>query len=285
MDDIYILKSPEKPQSCVVFNSPHSGSNYTEDFLASTKLDSLAIRSSEDAFVNELFMDAPKYGAYLLAARAPRAFIDLNRNANELDSALVRDVKRAPANARIAAGLGIIPRVVGSGQVVRTGKMPLAEAEARIAMFYTPYHDRLRDLIASQREQFGMAILLDCHSMPQKALDAAPLVRGKLPDIVLGNRFGAACDRWIMDLVSQIFTAAGFVVARNAPFSGGYITQHYGRPTKGVHAIQIEINRALYMNELSVERSDAFEGFREILSEVTRRLAEIGPTPAAYAAE
>lgn len=285
MDDIYILKSPEKPRSCVVFNSPHSGSNYTEDFLASTKLDSLAIRSSEDAFVNELFMDAPKYGAYLLAARAPRAFIDLNRNANELDSALVRDVKRAPANPRIAAGLGIIPRVVGSGQVVRTGKMPLAEAEARIAKFYTPYHDRLRDLIASQREQFGMAILLDCHSMPQRALDAAPLVRGKLPDIVLGDRFGAASDRWVMDLVSQIFSAAGFVVARNAPFSGGYITQHYGRPTKGVHVIQIEINRALYMNELSVERSDAFEGFREILSEVTRRLAEIGPTPAAFAAE
>lgn len=285
MDDIYILKSPEKPQSCVVFNSPHSGSNYTKDFLASTKLDSLAIRSSEDAFVNELFMDAPKYGAYLLAARAPRAFIDLNRNANELDSALVRDVKRAPANARIAAGLGIIPRVVGNGQVVRTGKMPLAEAEARIAKFYTPYHDRLRDLITSQREQFGMAILLDCHSMPQKALDAAPLVRGKLPDIVLGDRFGAASDRWIMDLVSQIFSAAGFIVARNAPFSGGYITQYYGRPTKGVHAIQIEINRALYMNELSVERSESFEGFREILSEVTRRLAEIGPTPAAYAAE
>lgn len=285
MDDIYILKSPEKPQSCVVFNSPHSGSNYTKDFLASTKLDSLAIRSSEDAFVNELFMDAPKYGAYLLAARAPRAFIDLNRNANELDSALVRDVKRAPANPRIAAGLGIIPRVVGSGQVVRTGKMSLAEAEARIAKFYTPYHDRLRELITSQREQFGMAILLDCHSMPQRALDAAPLVRGKLPDIVLGDRFGAACDRWIIDLVSQIFLSAGFVVARNAPFSGGYITQHYGRPTKGVHAIQIEINRALYMNEKSVERSETFEGFREILAEVTRRLAEIGPTPAACAAE
>lgn len=285
MDDIYILKSPEKPQSCVVFNSPHSGSEYSDEFLASTKLDSLAIRSSEDAFVNELFMDAPIHGAHLLAARVPRAFIDLNRNANELDSALVRDVKRASNNPRIAAGLGIIPRVVGNGQVIRTGKMPLAEAEDRIARYYTPYHNRLRELTTSLREQHGMAILMDCHSMPQKALDTAPLVRGKLPDIVLGDRYGAACDRWIMDLVSQIFSAAGFVVARNAPFSGGYITQQYGRPTKGVHAIQIEINRALYMNEKSVERADAFEGFRETLSDITRRLAEIGPTPAAYAAE
>lgn len=285
MNDIYILNSPEKLRSCVVFNSPHSGSNYTDDFLASTKLDSLEIRSSEDAFVDELFMDAPKYGAYLLAAQAPRAFIDLNRNANELDSALVRDVKRVPANARIASGLGIIPRVVGNGRIVRTGKMSLAQAEARIAKFYAPYHDRLRDLIASQREQFGMAILMDCHSMPQKALDVAPLVRGKLPDIVLGDRYGAACDRWVIDLVSQIFSAEGFVVARNAPFSGGYITQHYGRPTKGVHAVQIEINRSLYMDELLVKRSDSFDGFRKVLSTVTRQLSEIGPLSSALAAE
>jgi N-formylglutamate amidohydrolase len=285
MRDVYTLKSPEKPQSCVVFNSPHSGSEYSDDFLASTKLDSLAIRSSEDAFVDELFMDAPKYGAHLLAARAPRAFIDLNRDAVELDSALIRDIKRAPSNPRIAAGLGVIPRVVGNGQVIRTGKMPLIGAQDRIARYYTPYHSRLHDLIKSQREQFGMAILLDCHSMPQKALDNGPLVRGKVPDIVLGDRYGAACDRWIVDLVSQVFSAAGFVVARNQPFSGGYITQHYGRPTKGVHAIQIEINRALYMNEKSVERSDDFESFRETLSGVTRKLVEIGPTPIAVAAE
>ncbi|MHA1128599.1 MAG: N-formylglutamate amidohydrolase, partial [Alphaproteobacteria bacterium] len=131
----------------------------------------------------------------------------------------------------------------------------------------------------------GMAILVDCHSMPQKSLGAAPLVRGKKPDIILGDRFGASCDRWIIDLVAQIFTAAGFVVARNAPFSGGYITRHYGCPTKGIHAFQIEINRALYMSEARVERAETFNEVCTILSGVTRQLAQIGPPPTALAAE
>lgn len=285
MGEIYTLNSPQIPHSCVVFNSPHSGSHYSVEFLASTKLDSLAIRSSEDAFVNELFMDAPKYGAHLLAAHAPRAFIDLNRNTNELDPAIVRGAKRSPGNPRIEAGLGVIPRIVGNGQVIRTGKISLTEAQSRITKYYTPYHKCLRDVIDRQRVAHGMAVLIDCHSMPQKSLDAAPLVRGKRPDIILGDRFGASCDRWIMDVAAEILAAGGFVVARNAPFSGGYITQHYGRPTKGVHAIQIEINRALYMDETRIKRAENFDEIRATLSEVTRQLAQIGPTPAALAAE
>ncbi len=285
MSDIYTLKTPKNPHSCVVFNSPHSGSDYPVDFLASTKLDSAAIRSSEDAFVNELFMDAPEYGAHLLLAHAPRAFIDLNRNANELDPAIVQAAKRAPANPRIAAGLGVIPRVVANGQVIRTGKISLLEAQQRIAKYYTPYHNCLRNLIDQQRKAHGMAVLIDCHSMPQRSLDAAPLVRGKKPDIILGDRFGLSCDRWIMDSATQIFAAAGFVVARNAPFSGGYITQHYGRPSKGVHAFQVEINRALYMDEILIERADNFDEIRATLSEVTRKLAQIGPMSGVLAAE
>lgn len=285
MSDIYTLKSPQNPHSCVVFNSPHSGSDYPADFLASAELDSLTIRSSEDAFVNELFSDAPKHGAHLLFAHAPRAFIDLNRDASELDPAIVRGAKRAPANPRIAAGLGVIPRIVGNGQVIRTGKISLEEAQNRIAEYHAPYHKRLRNLIDLQHIVHGLTILIDCHSMPQKSLDSAPLVRGKIPDIILGDRFGASCDRWIMESVTQIFAAAGFVVARNAPFSGGYITQQYGRPSKGVHALQVEINRALYMNEASVERAQTFDQIRTTLSEVTRQLAQIGPLPAALAAE
>ena len=285
MGNIYTLESPEKPHSCVVFNSPHSGSDYPVDFLASTNLDSLAIRSSEDAFVNELFMGAPEYGAHIMMAHAPRAYIDLNRDACELDPAIVRGAKRASANPRIAAGLGVIPRNVGNGQAIRSGKISMEAAQNRIANFYTPYHNCLRNLIDLQSNVHGMAVLFDCHSMPQKALEAAPFVRGKKPDIILGDRFGASCDRWIMDSVAQIFAAADFVVARNAPFSGGYITQHYGRPSKGVHAVQIEINRALYMNEARVERAESFDKFRATLSDVTRQLAKIGQTPAALAAE
>ena len=285
MRDIYTHKSPQKLHSCVVFNSPHSGSNYPVEFLASSKLDSLAIRSSEDAFVDELFGDAAKYGAHLLSAHAPRAFLDLNRSASELDPAIVQGVKRAPSNLRIASGLGVIPRVVGNGQVIRTGKLSLIEAQNRIATYHTPYHNCLQNLIDLQRSVHGIAILIDCHSMPQKSLDAAPLVRGKKPDIILGDRFGASCDRWIMDSATRIFSAAGFVVARNAPFSGGYITRHYGRPTKGIHAFQIEINRALYMDETRIERAESFDEIRGTLSDVTRQLAQIGQVSTALAAE
>lgn len=285
MSDIYTLKSPPNPHSCVVFNSPHSGSNYPADFLASSELDSLTIRSSEDAFVNELFRDAPKHGAHLLSAHAPRAFIDLNRSASELDPAIVRGAKRTPANPRIAAGLGVIPRIVGNGQVIRTGKISLEEAQNRIANYHTPYHNCLRNLIDLQRGIHGIAVLIDCHSMPQKSLDSAPLVRGKKPDIILGDRYGVSCDRWIMDSATRIFAAAGFIVARNAPFSGGYITQHYGRPSKGVHALQIEINRALYMDEVRIERAETFDEIYATLSDVTRQLAQVGPIPATLAAE
>lgn len=285
MRDVYTLKSPENLRSCVVFNSPHSGSQYPADFLASTKLDSLAIRSSEDAFVDELFADAPKFGAHLLTAHCPRAFIDMNRGADELDAAIVRDVKRAPNNPRIAGGLGVIPRVVGNGQVIRTGKIPLTEARSRIASYYTPYHNRLRELIAKVRAEYGMAVLVDCHSMPRRALDSAPLVNGRFPDIVIGDRFGASCDRWILEKAVRSFVSAGFVVARNAPFSGGYITQHYGRPTKGVHALQIEINRSLYMDETRIERAENFQEVCARLSNVTRELAQIGPVQSAIAAE
>ena len=285
MSDVYTLKSPKNAHSCVVFNSPHSGSDYRADFLATSSLDSLAIRSSEDAFVNELFKDAPKHGAYLLSAHAPRAFIDLNRSASELDPANVRGAKHTPTNPRIAAGLGVIPRVVGNGQVIRTGKLSMSEAKNRIASYYTPYHKCLRNLIDLQRGAHGMTILIDCHSMPQKSLESSPLVRGKKPDIILGDRFGASCDRWIMDSATQIFAAAGFVVARNAPFSGGYITQHYGRPSKGIHAFQIEINRALFMDEARVERAETFDKFSDILSVVTQHLAQIGTASTALAAE
>jgi len=285
MSDIYTLKTPRDPRSCVVFNSPHSGSNYSADFLESSELDSLAIRSSEDAFVNELFSDAPEHGAHLLSAHAPRAFIDLNRDATELDPAIVQGAKRAPANPRITAGLGVIPRIVGNGQVIRRGKISMTEAQNRVDNYHRPYHNCLRELVDQQRSAHGMAVLIDCHSMPHKSLEAAPLVRGKNPDIILGDRFGASCDRWIVESVTRIFTKAGFVVARNAPFSGGYITQHYGRPSKGIHALQIEINRALYMHEARVERAETFAEIRTTLSEVTRQIALIGPFSTTLAAE
>jgi N-formylglutamate deformylase len=276
---------PIERRSCAVFSSPHSGASYPAAFLKASSLSPLLIRSSEDAFVDELFAAAPAAGAPLLAARVPRACIDLNRSADDLDPALIAGATRRFLNARIAAGLGVIPRVVGEGRQIMQGKLTLAEAERRIRDNWHPYHDRLRGLLAEARQMFGMAILIDCHSMPHDALAVAPSVWGRRPDVILGDRFGAACERWLTDAATDLFASAGFVVARNALFAGGYITQTYGRPGQGVQALQIEIDRALYMDEARVERLACFAEVAERVGRVAAGLAALGPQRLAVAAE
>lgn len=281
----YRLMRPNDARSCAIFSSPHSGAEYSSAFLAETRLNALALRSSEDAFVDELFAAAPLHGAPLLVAKAPRAFVDLNRAADELDPSVILGAKVSGVNPRIAAGLGVIPRVVSNSQVIRNGKMSLAEAKARVAEFHAPYHNRLSQLIKDHRARFGMAILVDCHSMPKEALDAAPMVDGQAPDIVLGDRFGASCDRWVADMAQDIFSEAGFKVARNAPFAGGYITKHYGHPSRGVHALQVEINRAVYMDEDRIARRDDFADVQATLSTVIGKISALGAKPLNIAAE
>jgi N-formylglutamate amidohydrolase len=283
---VFTLSMPEgHVDSCAVFSSPHSGSDYGPGFLAASSLTPLQLRSSEDAFVDELYAAVPAAGAPLLAARVPRACLDLNRAPDDLDPALIAGASRRFLNARVAAGLGVIPRVVGEGRPIMIGKLSLAEAERRIATFWHPYHDRLRALLGAAREAFGAAILFDCHSMPHDALNAAPLIRGRRPDVVLGDRFGVACDRWVMDAAAEAFAAEGFTVARNAPFAGGYITQAYGRPQSGVHALQIEIDRALYMDEVRIERSADFAAVVARVSRVVAALSALGPRAMPMAAE
>jgi len=282
---VYALRMPIERRSCAVFSSPHSGAEYPAAFLKASSLSPLLIRSSEDAFVDELFAAAPAAGAPLLAARVPRACIDLNRSADDLDPALIAGATRRFLNARIVAGLGVIPRVVGEGRQIMQGKLTLAEAERRIRDNWHPYHERLRGLLAEARQMFGMAILIDCHSMPHDALAVAPSVWGRRPDVILGDRFGAACERWLTDAATDLFASAGFVVARNALFAGGYITQTYGRPGQGVQALQIEIDRALYMDEARVERLACFADVAERVGRVTGGLAALGPQRLAVAAE
>ena len=278
-NSVYALRMPAVRRSCAVFSSPHSGADYPEAFLDASLLDPLQIRSSEDAFVDQLFAAAPPAGAPLLAARVPRACIDLNRAADDLDPALIAGASRRYLNARIAAGLGVIPRVVGEGRQIMQGKLTLAEAQQRIADCWYPYHDCLRRLLAEARIRFGMAILIDCHSMPHDALGAAAAVRGRPPNVILGDRFGAACERWLIDAATDLFTAAGFRVARNAPFAGGYITQTYGQPQQGVQAFQIEIDRSLYMDEPRIVRSVDFDDVAARVGQVAAGLAALGPRP------
>jgi len=235
--------------------------------------------------VDELFAAAPLRGAPLLAANVPRACVDLNRAPDDLDPALISGASRRFLNPRIAAGLGVIPRVVAEGRPIMQGKLPLAEAQRRLNAYWYPYHERLRALIAESRAAFGMAILFDCHSMPRDALTAAGGPWGRRPNIVLGDRFGAACDRWLVDAATDIFAAAGFVVARNAPFAGGYITQTYGRPSQGTQALQIEIDRGIYMDEERVARGSGFEEVRAKIAAAVAGLAGLGPAVRQVAAE
>ncbi len=279
------LEMPESWTTSVVFASPHSGRDYPASFLRSSMLDERAIRTSEDAFVDELFGAAPGFGAPLLAARVPRAFVDLNRSADELDPALIEDVRRVTHNPRVTSGLGVVPRVVANGRSIYRGKLKLHEAEDRLTRFWHPYHARLHALLVEAHGRFDEAILVDCHSMPHEAIDSICHGKGPRPDIVLGDRFGAAAAPELVEMVEAAFGSAGLVVARNAPFAGAYTAQNYGRPSRRQHVVQVEIDRALYMNEKTIQPSSGFDDFRAAITGVVAQLADLGRREVPLAAE
>jgi N-formylglutamate deformylase len=271
----YRLDMPVHRASGVVFASPHSGRDYPKDFLRRSMLDERTIRSSEDAFVDRLFDAAPGLGAPLLTASAPRAYVDLNRGADELDPGVVEGVRHVTHNPRISSGLGVIPRVVANGRAIYRGRIRLSEARSRISEIWVPYHATLQRLLSEARQEFGSAILIDCHSMPHEAIDAISS-GNRTPDVVLGDRFGAACAPDIIDRVEAAFASAGLRVARNAPFAGAYIAQHYGRPSRGQHAVQVEIDRSLYMDEKFIRPHDGFADLRACLIKVIDEIVGIG---------
>ena len=270
------LARPAVRTTSVVFASPHSGRDYPASFLRRAVLNASEIRSSEDAFVDQLFAAVPDHGAPLLTASAPRAYLDLNRGADELDSALIEGVRRSAHNPRIASGLGVIPRVVANGRQIYRGKLTLIEAHQRIAQYWRPYHDQLQTLLDESNNSFGEAILIDCHSMPHEALENVGPPGSARPDIVLGDRFGATAAGSIVERVEAAFASAGLRVARNMPFAGAFITQHYGRPARQQHAIQVEIDRALYMDERTLKPNGNFDSFKTLLGGVIAEIADIG---------
>ena len=251
-----------------VFNSPHSGRRYSPQFLHQSRLSPHLLRRSEDAMVDQLFDFVPDFGAPLMMATFPRAFVDLNREPFELDPQLFDEVLPAKANQtsrRVAAGLGTIARVVGAGLEIYRQPPSLAEALERIALYYRPYHKRLQALLDEQKACFNQAVLIDCHSMPS-------LKRGEHPspfaDIVLGDCRGASAPPMLVHMLLELFEAAGLRVAYNEPYAGGYITEHYGAPAQSVFAVQVEINRALYMDEQTLEPTEDFLALKSCLREV-----------------
>lgn len=272
----YELTLPARCTSSVVFSSPHSGRKYTGDFLAWSQLDPAVLRSSEDAWLDRLWSAAPDHGAPLLCAVMPRAYVDLNRSPDELDPSVVEDVRSIAHNPRISSGLGVIPRVVSGGRVIAQGKIARAEAEARIERWWRPYHQTLARLVEEAQRNFGRAIVIDCHSMPREALESHAARGARLPDVVLGDRFGIAADGEIVAAVESLLKAEGLRVARNTPFAGAYITQHYGNPTRGRHALQLEVDRSLYMDERTLTPRPDFEDFRALITRVAAGIADIG---------
>jgi N-formylglutamate amidohydrolase len=263
----------QPPPTPLVFASPHSGRLYPEDMMAAAALDAHAIRRSEDALVDELIGAAPGIGAPVLAARFARAYIDLNREAFELDPAMfvdeLPDFARA-RTARVAAGLGAIARVVSEGQEIYARKLTFAEARARIEQAHRPYHAALERLIGEAHAAHGFAILIDWHSMPSAAARAG---RDRPSDFVLGDRFGAACAGVLTATVERELEQMGYRVARNTPYAGGYTTEHYGRPARRTHALQIEINRGLYLDEATLKPTRGYERLKANLEALTRTLA------------
>src|SRR6201996_9087793 len=269
----YRLVRPAAAATSVICASPHSGRIYPAAMMTASRLDRQAIRRSEDAHVDDLIAAAPDFGHTLLTAEFARAFIDVNREPWELDPAMFEDELPAFAKARtarVAAGLGAIARIVCEGQEIYARKLTFAEAEGRVRDVHQPYHAALTALIAETKAQCGVAVLIDWHSMPAAAASGR---NGEPCDFVLGDRFGAACASPVSGLVDRELTAMGYRVARNTPYAGGYTTEHYGRPGRKVHALQIEINRALYFDEGAMQLTSGFATLKADLQRLFAALA------------
>jgi N-formylglutamate amidohydrolase len=259
----------------LVFNSPHSGRVYPRTFLAAARLDLQTLRRSEDTFVDELILGVVRAGMPMMRAHFPRCYVDVNREPYELDPRMFDGRLPSFANTRsmrVAGGLGTVARVVGDAQEIYDRRLPVDDALRRIEALYKPYHRALRRLVTRVHRDFGAAILVDCHSMPSTAgaKDERPRA-----DIVIGDRYGTSCVTHVTDTVEATLRGLGYAVSRNKPYAGGFITEHYGNPAAGFHSLQLEVNRALYMDERRYEPVASFARLAADLVTLAERLAAL----------
>ena len=286
LDPPFEIHEPQAYKGPVLFNSPHSGSTYPRAFLASSRLDVATLRRSEDSFVDALVSGVVRHGFPLMRAHFPRCFVDVNREPYELDPRMFEGRLPSFANTRsmrVAGGLGTIPRVVGDGQEIYRERLAVDDALVRIEALYKPYHRALRRLINKAHQAFGTVIVVDCHSMPAVGVSRDEPRR---PDMVIGDRYGTSCAGLLADMVEDTMGRLGYSVGRNKPYAGGFITEHYGNPASGLHTIQLELNRAIYMDERRRERSDRFAQVAADFAHLADALAnvplgDLGPFQAA----
>ncbi len=287
-DDAFISESeapfeislPDVQSSPVVYSSPHSGRIYPEAFKKASALDPVALRRSEDAFVDELYRAAPDAGSPLLLARFPRAYVDPNREMWELDPAMFSGpipdyINRA--SPRVRAGLGTIARVVTDGANIYKDSIDFDEARLRIEKCYAPFHAALAGLLDETIAKFGAYLLVDCHSMPSVGgpMDKDPGL--DRVDMVLGDANGTACANIVSNIAREALESYGYRVVMNKPYAGGFTTRNYGKPYAGRHALQIEINRALYMDEDTVSHAPGFDELKNNIDKLISELSAIDP--------
>lgn len=269
---------PHHQRVPLVFASPHSGRDYPDAFVKGARLDPISLRRSEDSFIDELFGNAPDYGAPLLCALFPRAFVDVNREPFELDPEMFLEKLPHYVNTdspRVIAGLGTIARVISNGQEIYPKKLDFKEAVTRINNFYRPYHRALDKLITDTKKKFGHCVVIDCHSMPSMGGPLDPDKGDGRADFIVGDCFGSSCASYISNTIDTTISSFGYRVARNKPFAGGFTTQHYGKPKSGVHVVQIEINRALYMDEVRIQKRTEFERISAELTDLIASLVQV----------
>jgi N-formylglutamate amidohydrolase len=280
------IVEPPQWRAPIIFNSPHSGSVYPDDFLIASRIDLPTLRRSEDSFMDELIADLSRRGFPVVRVKFPRSYVDVNREPYELDPRMFSGRLPSFANTRsmrVAGGLGTIPRVVGDGQEIYRERLAVEDALLRIETLYKPYHRALRRLINRVHQTFGAAVVVDCHSMPSIGVSRDEPRR---PDVVIGDRYGTSCAQLLPDIVEATMGRLGYSVGRNKPYAGGFITEHYGNPASGLHAIQLELNRAIYMDERRRERGP---GFAQVVADFARLadvlatvpLGDLGPFQAA----
>jgi N-formylglutamate amidohydrolase len=267
----FTVEEPVSLSAPVVFASPHSGRLYPDTFLAACRAPLIDLRRIEDAYMDRLLADAPVGGAPLIHGLVGRAVIDLNRAETELDASMFRDAPEpflAERTPRVEAGLGCLPRVAFNGVGIYAAPLPWREAASRIESIHRPYHRALAALLDRAVATFDQAVLLDWHSMPAEP-DRRHPERDAGVEIVLGDRFGAACAPGLTDLVERLFRERGYRTARNAPYAGGYATILHGRPDLRRHALQIEVRRDLYLDELRVEPGPGYSKMRRDIADIT----------------
>jgi N-formylglutamate amidohydrolase len=280
------IEEPAAWRAPIIFNSPHSGSVYPVDFLEASRIDLTALRRSEDSFMDELIEDLSRRGFPVVRVNFPRSYVDVNREPYELDPRMFTGRLPSFANTRsmrVAGGLGTIPRVVGDGQEIYRDRLSVDDALARIEALYKPYHRALRRLINKAHQSFGTVVLVDCHSMPSIGVSRDEPRR---PDVVIGDRYGTSCAPLLADTVEETMRGLGYSVGRNKPYAGGFITEHYGNPASGLHTVQLELNRAIYMDERRRERGPRFEQIAKDFAVLADALAavplsDLGPFQAA----